>query len=238
MRRILAGRIGAVVTASAIARDIDVVEIGRRPGHGRVAVVAGIAAGDMRWVLAGRDAAVVAGLAGTNDLSMIHHGCRGPQIHAMTILTDGRRENVCTVLAGCVRAIVATGAISGNACMVKIGRRPGDGRMTIVAIVTACKMSGVLSSGCDAVVTRTTTTEHLRMIYRVGRQPGDGIVAILANVGGLNVRRVLADCIGTVVAARAIADDIDVVKIGRRPARRGMTVIAVIATDNVIRVFS
>ncbi len=138
MRSILTSRIATVVTTDAVARDIDVVKVRRSPGHSRVAIVAGISAADMRWRLAGRDIAIVAGLARSYNLSMINHGGRRPEIHAMTIFTNGGSQYVCIVFAGCVRAVVATGTIAGNARMVEISRCPGDGRVAIVAVVTTC----------------------------------------------------------------------------------------------------
>ena len=85
----------------------------------------------------------------------------------MTILTDGGSNYVCIVLAGCVRAVVATGTIAGNARMVEIRRRPGDGRVAIIAVVTTCEMSGVLSGSGDAIMTRTTTAQYLCMIHSI-----------------------------------------------------------------------
>ncbi len=76
MCSILAGRIGAVVTADAVTRDIDVVKVRRCPGNSGVAVVTGISAADMRRRFAGCDIAIVAGLAGSYNLSMINHSHR------------------------------------------------------------------------------------------------------------------------------------------------------------------
>lgn len=55
----LAGRIGAVVATEAIVGDVDVIKVRRNPRDCRVAVVAVVAAGDMRWVFAGRYRAIV-----------------------------------------------------------------------------------------------------------------------------------------------------------------------------------
>ena len=71
--RALAGCVGAVVAADAVARDVHVIEIGREPGDGRVAVVAIIAARDMSRVLAGCRVAVMTGNAGSEYLGVVHH---------------------------------------------------------------------------------------------------------------------------------------------------------------------
>ena len=48
----LASRVGSVMTADAVINNVCVIEICRQPRDSRVAVIAIIAAGDMRWVFA------------------------------------------------------------------------------------------------------------------------------------------------------------------------------------------
>lgn len=91
MRVVLAGRVGAVMAAHAVARDIDMVEVRRSPGHGRVAIVTGVTARNMCRRFAGRDTTVVAGLTSANDLRVIHHNRRCPKIDAVTIFANGGR---------------------------------------------------------------------------------------------------------------------------------------------------
>ena len=69
--RVFAGRVGAVVAADAVARDIHVIEIRRDPGDGCMAVVAVVAACDVRRVLARGGVAVVTGEAGPEDLRVV-----------------------------------------------------------------------------------------------------------------------------------------------------------------------
>ena len=71
MGRVLAGRVGAVVAADAVARDIHVIEVGREPGDGCMAVVAVVAARDVRRVLARGSVAVVTGEAGSEHLRVV-----------------------------------------------------------------------------------------------------------------------------------------------------------------------
>ena len=60
MRRVFAGRVYAVVTVMAVAGDIHMIEVGGKPCNRRVAVVAIVAAGNMRRMFSSRDRAVVA----------------------------------------------------------------------------------------------------------------------------------------------------------------------------------
>lgn len=82
MAGILASRVCAVMTADTIVRDRAVIEIGRDPGDGRMAVVAIIAARDVRRVFARCNRAVMAGRAGTDYLRMVN-GIHGRPDHVV-----------------------------------------------------------------------------------------------------------------------------------------------------------
>ena len=78
MCRALACCNNAIVTAGTVSSDARVIEVGRRPGGRRMAVVAVIAAQDMVSMLAGGSRAVVAREAGADNLRMIDRECRVP----------------------------------------------------------------------------------------------------------------------------------------------------------------
>ena len=86
--RMFASRVSAVVTTDAVARDIDVIEIGRNPRVGCVAVVAVVTTRDVRRVLAGCCVAIVAGAAGPEYLGVINHIGRRPDDVVMAVLAD------------------------------------------------------------------------------------------------------------------------------------------------------
>jgi len=52
------------------------------------------------------------------------------------------------------------------------------------------------------------------------------------------MRRVLADCVCTVVTAGTVAGDIHMIEIRRKPANRAVTIVTGIATGDMCRVFS
>lgn len=60
MRRIFANGVGAVVTAETVTSNIEVIEIRRNPAGARVAVIAGVCAGDVCRILASGNRAIVA----------------------------------------------------------------------------------------------------------------------------------------------------------------------------------
>lgn len=76
------------------------------------------------------------------------------------------------------------------------------------------------------------------MIDRERWRPDIGVVAVFANRRRAYMRGRLARCIGTIMAAGAIAGDVHMVEIGRQPGDRRVTVVAVVAARNVRRVFA
>ncbi len=57
-------------------------------------VVAGVAAGDVGWVLSGCREAVMAGATGACYLRMVHDVCRCERTGIVTIFADARRQNM------------------------------------------------------------------------------------------------------------------------------------------------
>ena len=120
MRQVFADSILAVVAAGAIARNIQVVECRRSPGDGRVAVVAGIAAGEVCRVLAGCNYAIVTGATGADDLRMVDAKRRRKYVGVMAVLANVAGLNMRKVLANGVHAVMAINAATGDIQMIKI----------------------------------------------------------------------------------------------------------------------
>ena len=85
-----------------------------------MAVVAIIAAGDMRRVLACRNNAVVAGAAGSNNLGVVHRISWNPDVGIMAVFANFCCQNVRRILAGRFDAVVAACTIAGDAYVIKI----------------------------------------------------------------------------------------------------------------------
>ncbi len=164
-------------------------------------VVAIIAAGDMRWVLACRNDAVVARAAGTDHLGVIHGVCWHPDIGIVAVFANFRCQNVRRVFAGCLYAVVAACTIAGDTNVIEIRGQPTGGRMTVITIVTARDMRWMFACRCGAVVARATSAQDLRMVDGIGRRKYVRVVTILTNVACLYVRRTLADGVNAVVTA-------------------------------------
>ncbi len=99
-------------------------------------------------------------------------------------------------------------------------------------------MRRMLTDCRSAVVARATCAYNLRVIHGVGRHPGIRVVAVLANIACLDMRRILARRVGAIVAAGAIAGDVDVIEVGGQPASCGVAVVAVGAAVYVGQMFA
>ena len=164
VRGVLARRIGAVVTAETVVRDIDMVKVRRRPRNSCMTVVAVVAAGDVRRMLAGCDYAVMARTAGAEDLRMVNYEDRLPDIGAMAIFTDVAGLDVRLALPRGFDAVMTFSAVAREVHMIEIGRQPGNRRVAIVAVVAARNVRRMLARCRDAVVTGTAGAKYLRVI--------------------------------------------------------------------------
>ncbi len=158
-----------------------------------MAVVAIIAAGDMRRVLACRNNAVVAGAASADYLSVIHCESWNPDVGIMAVFANIRCQNVRWVLAGRFDAVVTACAIAGDADVIEIRGQPTGCRMAVIAIVAARDMRWMFACGGRAVMARTASTEDLCVVDSIGGRENSCIVTIFTNVGCLDMRRALAD---------------------------------------------
>ena len=156
----------------------------------------------------------------------------------MAIFTNFRRLDMGRILAGRVGTIVAAGAIARDVHVIEIRRQPADSGVTVVAVVAADHVVLVLATGGHTVMTGTTGTHYLRVIDGESGDPYIRRVAVFTNVAGLNMSWRLACSFHAVVAAYAVPRDIHVVKIGRKPADRRMTVIACVAAVDMSRMLA
>lgn len=98
--------------------------------------------------------------------------------------------------------------------MAIIRRCPTVGYVAGVAFLRGIKVTRVRAGGSYAVVTGRAGAKHLRVVDRHHRRKHIRGVAVLANIRCQDVRRVFAGCVRTVMAANAVACDVDVVKVG------------------------
>ena len=124
MRRTLADRVNAVVAAGTIIDDTKVVEVRWPPGDRCMAIVAGIAAGDMCRVFAGCDDAIMAAVAGADDLHVVDGESRRKDIGVVAILANITGLDVCQIFANGIDAVMAVNTLASNVQVVKVGWQP------------------------------------------------------------------------------------------------------------------
>ncbi len=107
MCRVLARCFDAVVTADAIAGDVQVIEISGQPAGGRVAIITIVAAAYVGRVLTGSDNSVMTRAAGPNDLSVVNGYGRHKSHRAVAVFADTCRLYVNRALAHRSQTVVA-----------------------------------------------------------------------------------------------------------------------------------
>ncbi len=156
----------------------------------------------------------------------------------MAVLADIGCLDMPRILADGLDAVVTVDAGTDNISVVKVGGYPAISCVTVVAGIAAGSMGRVLPGGNCAVMAGVARANYLRVIDRIGGCEYHAIVTVLTNIGRLDVGRVLADCIGPVVAAKAVASDRAVVEVCRNPAVGRVALIAGIAATYVWRILS
>jgi len=112
------------VAIATVAAYVRVIEIRWRPRHCCMAIIAVVAAGDMRRMFSCSNRAVMARTTSANDLRVINVESRYPRIRRMTVFAHVAGLNVCRVLASRICTVVAARAISRDVHVVKVGRQP------------------------------------------------------------------------------------------------------------------
>lgn len=90
-----------------------------------MAVIAGIAARNMRWMFACRDDAVMTAVAGTDNLGVVNGKDRRKDVGVVAIFANIAAENMCRVLANGVDAVMAVNTLTSDVQMVEVGWQPG-----------------------------------------------------------------------------------------------------------------
>ena len=156
----------------------------------------------------------------------------------MAILANIGRLNMREILANCFCAVVTADTISGDIHMIKIGRQPANGRMTVIAIVAARDMRGVFSGCSKTVMTGAAAAQDLRVIDHVHGCPHVTVVAVLADICRLHVGQIFTRGIHTVVAVHATARNIQVVECRGSPGNCRVTIVAGLASREMRRMLA
>jgi len=166
---------------------------------------------------------------------MVDSISRRPDHVVVAILTNVGRIDMSGILARSLSAIVTTEAIIAYTRVVERRRQPCCGGMAIIAGVAARDMRRVLARGYGAVMAVTTGAQYLGMVDGIRRYPQHVVMAVFAHIGRIDVCGILADSFDAVVAFETAVGDTGMVKPGRCPERRLVTILAVVAGGKVVR---
>jgi len=234
MSRILAFGDRAVMAGVTGADNLGVIyPVCRCESDCVVAVIASIAGVYVLRVLANCYGPVVTGTARADHLCMVHLVCRCERHIVMAVFANAARLNMRRILAGSIYTVMAAEAVVDNVGVIESGWYPAHGCVAVIAGVDTGDMCRVLAFGDRAIVAGVTGTYHVDVIHPVCRCEDSNIVAVLTEIGGLNMRRVFTDRIRAIVTAEAVIGDIDMVDVGRSPARCRMAVITGVAATNM-----
>ena len=84
--------------------------------------------------------------------------------------------------ACCIAAVVTGTAVGNDIRMIKGRGRPSRSRMTIVTVVVAADMRGMLAGCRYAIVTRAAAADYLSVVDSNNRRPKIDRVTIFANI--------------------------------------------------------
>ena len=170
---ILARRIDAVMTRKAGAKDLQMVD--RKHGRPRsiaVAILTHVCGQYVGGIFSGGVQPVVAVETAIDDIGMIE--IRGdPCNGCMTVVAGFAALNMCRILAGCGRTIVAR--VAGTQyvqCVYCDGRVPEIGTVAVFAHIRRQDMGWSLAGGVGTVVTAETVAGDVRVI-KYGWDPGE-----------------------------------------------------------------
>lgn len=122
MIRVLTGRSYAIVTGTAAAQNLRVVDCNdRHPDVDVVAILADICSKNVSRVLASCRCAVVT-IAAIVDDAVVIKVCRQPCNGSMTIFADVAAIDMRRMFASCIRAVVAADAITHNSDVIECSR--------------------------------------------------------------------------------------------------------------------
>lgn len=169
---------------------------------------------------------------------MIDPGNRHPKSCAVTSLTDAGGLDMELILSGRLHTVMTGLAVAQDSHMVKGGRQPGIGRMTVITGVAAIHVIRCLAGGDDAIMTGRATSLHLEVIHLDYRYPEGRAMTGFADICSLDVVQVLSSGGHPVVTGDTRVHDIHMIKVRRQPCVGRMAVVTGFLAGYVIGIFT
>ena len=89
-----------------------------------MAIIAGIAARDMRWMFTGRNDAIVAAVAGADNLCVVNGKDGRKDVGVVAVLANITGLDVCQVLADSIDIVMAVNTLASDVQMIKVSWQP------------------------------------------------------------------------------------------------------------------
>jgi len=114
---------------------------------------------------------------------MIHTFQGSPDIGGVTVLADVGAADVIGTFTFGDDTVMAGGTGLGDLLVIKVGRCPGRGAVTVVALCIGWQMIVVFACSNDSVVATVTGTQYLQVVNLGGRLPYVGSMTIFTHIG-------------------------------------------------------
>lgn len=125
VRQILACCVHTIVAVDATSGDVQMVEIGRQPPGGGMAVVASIPAVQVVEVFSAGGKPIVTGTAGSDDLQVIDSVCGRESSGVVAVFANNGGLDVRRVFTRCGCSVVAAHTVVENIRMIEVRGQPG-----------------------------------------------------------------------------------------------------------------
>ncbi len=142
---------------------------------------------------------------------VVHEDGRRPEICRVTVIAIFRTLEVSRVHSSSLDPIVAGGAGSRDALVVKVCRCPCDRRMADIALCIGADVVHILTRGRTAIVAGGTGPRSHTCVIKHSRDPRIYRMTVIAGIDAGDVCRVFASGNDAVVTTGAGADDMGVI---------------------------
>jgi hypothetical protein len=192
-----------------------VIKIGGQPGVGSVTVIALGQCRQMIRRLAGTGHTVVTTRTAAYHLEVVNLQGRFPYGGTVTVFAYVCCVDMFKAFAGSDDTVMTGDTGVGDTGVIKVGRYPAIGRVTVIALRQGWYMIQWLACGGHPIVATRTTTQYLEVVDRHGRCPDIGAVAVDTFVGRTDMVQTFTGGSDIVMTADAIAGDVQMIEVGR-----------------------
>ena len=214
-----------------------VIEACTEPGVGGMTGITFASGLQVRRRFSGSGATVVAAAARLGEARVIKLGSQ-PGVGGVAVIAFCSGHQVCRRFAFCGTTVVAAAARLGNIGVVKAYCTPGTGVMAVITFTISSHMTGWHAISSETIVAGFAGADDRAMIDLADAAETNCVMTVIAHRSTQNVRGRFANCDIVIVATVTGSSHCAVIEARATPAIHGVAIIAEIAADNVLWVFS